>query len=134
MTTHTACSACRLSEAAARAAWIAGHIHQVRPGQWIVAQRDSRTATWTASMSTRARRLTGCSQVSSRTLAGLADDGSVRRYASRASALRSCRLSLEAEVMGALCAAHRADLMSELDGEREREIAEDVARFWRTSV
>lgn len=134
MTTHAACSACRLAEAAARTAWIAGHIHQVRPGQWVVAQRDSRSATWTASMSTRARRLTGCSQVSSRTLAGLADDGSVRRYASRASALRSCRLSLEAESMGALCVAHRAELIAAMDAEREREIAEDVARFWGTSV
>ena len=135
MTTHTrtACPDCRLAEAAARTAWIAGHIHQVRPGKWIVAQRDARSATWTASMSTRARRITGCSQVFSRDLDGLANTA-VATYASRASALRSCRLSLEAEVMGALCAEHRAELVSELDAEREREIAEDVARFWRTSV
>jgi hypothetical protein len=136
MTTHTrtACPDCRLAEAAARSAWIAGHIHQVRPGQWVVAQRDARSATWTASMAPRSRRLTGCSQVSSRTLYGIADDGTVATYASRASALRSCRLSLEAEAMGALCAAHRAELLAALDAEREREIAEDVARFWGKSV
>jgi hypothetical protein len=81
-------------------------------------------------MSPRARRLTGCSQVSSRTLAGLANDGTVATYASRASALRSCRLSLEAEAMGALCAAHRAELIAAMDAEREREIAEDTRRFW----
>ena len=134
MTNYTACSACRLAEDAARAAWVAGHIHQVRPGRWVVAQRDSRSATWTASMSPRARRITGCSQVSSPTLAGIADDGAVATYASRGSALRSCRLSLEAESMGALCKAHRAELIAEMDAEREREVAEDVARFWPTSV
>ena len=72
--------------------------------------------------------------MSSPTLAGIANDGTVATYASRASALRSCRLSLEAESMGALCKAHRAELIAEMDAEREREVAEDVARFWRTSV
>jgi hypothetical protein len=36
--------------------------------------------------------------------------------------------------MGALCKPHRAELIAEMDAEREREIAEDVARFWPTSV
>jgi len=72
--------------------------------------------------------------VSSRTLYGIADDGTVATYASRASALRSCRLLLEAEAMGVLCAEHRAELRAEMDAEREREIAEGVARFWGKSV
>jgi len=132
-TMTTACSACRLAETAARAAWIAGHIHQVRPGQWVVAQRDSRTATWTASMSPRSQRLSGCSQVSSRSLCGIADDGSVRRYASRASAVRSAKQQIEWEMDSAICSEHRAQINADLDAERDREAAE-IERTWRVSV
>ena len=133
MTANIACSACRLAETGARTAWIAGHIHQVRPGAWIVAQRDSRSATWIAAMAPRSQRLSGCSQVSSRTLAGLADDGTVATFASRASAVRSAKQQIEWEVDSSICSDHRAQINAELDAERDREAAE-IERTWGVSV
>lgn len=83
-------------EAAARDRWIAEHIHQLPSGRWIVAQHDARNANWIASMTPRAQRLTGCSQVSARTLQAVASDGNVQTYATKAAALRACREDIDA--------------------------------------
>lgn len=84
-------------EKAAREAWIAEHVHQLPSGRWIIAQHHN--GQWIASMTDRARRLTGCSQVFARTLAGVAD-GNVATYATKAGAIKASRESLDAAALG----------------------------------
>lgn len=77
---------------AARERWIAEHVHQLPNGRWIVAQHHN--GQWIASMTPRAQRVTGCSQVFARTLAGV-NDGNVATYATRAGAVKASAESLE---------------------------------------
>lgn len=62
-----------------------------RAGRFVVAQWIERNACYVADMTTQSKRLTGCSQVSSRTLRGLAASANVRTYASRPGANRALR-------------------------------------------
>jgi len=124
----TTCTACLAAEKTARTAWIEEHIHETASGRWVVASHDARTHNWTASMTPRTQRLTGCSQVSARSLNGIARDGSVQTYTTRAGAVRAAADGIANATMGALCAAHRRELIDQLRAERDREDAEFDAR------
>jgi hypothetical protein len=67
------------------------YVHEDSRGRWVVAQWLERNATYIASMTPSARRLTGCSQVSARTVDGIASDPCVQTYTTRAGALRAAR-------------------------------------------
>jgi hypothetical protein len=66
-------------------------------GRFVVAQWLESNACYVADMTTHAKRLTGCSQVSSRTLRGIAGASGVTVYRSRASAQRALRRAQEWE-------------------------------------
>lgn len=131
MTTTTTCPACRTAETAARAAWIESHVHETAAGRWVIAQHDARNVNWTASMTPRAQRLTGCSGVSSRTLEGIASDGNVATYASRAGAIRAAAEDVRGAMSGALCRDHARQIAAEMRAEDDRRAAELDARLER---
>lgn len=123
----TTCTACRNAETAARVAWITRNVHETASGRWVLAQHDARNANWIASMTPRARRLTGCSQVSARTLEGIARDGCVQTYASRASAIRAAAEDLQHAAWGALCRQHAQELSDEMRAEADAEYRHECA-------
>lgn len=65
------------------------YVHRTERGRWVVAHWSEGNACYIASMTSVGRRLTGCSQVSARSVEGIARDGNVATYASRASAVRA---------------------------------------------
>lgn len=67
-------------------------------GRFYVAQHLPQSAQFIAPMTRRAMRLTGCSQVSARTIAGIASDPNVYSYKSRSSALARARVEYGDEV------------------------------------
>lgn len=66
-------------------------IYQDSRGRFVIAQHVG--GDYIASMHPQARRVTGCSQVSARTIDALARDGNVPTYSTRASAVRAMRRS-----------------------------------------
>lgn len=111
MTTST-CPDCQHTASAARAAYIERHVHVLPDGRWVIAVWSERNAQWTASMSRRAAQRTGCFGVSARSLAGIAGDGCVTKYASRASAVRALGEDTCAED---LCPPHARELSDVVD-------------------
>jgi hypothetical protein len=85
------------AEEKARAKAIAEFVHEHK-GRFYVAQHLPQNAQFIAPMTKRAQRLTGCSQVSARTIAGIASDPNVYSYKSRSSALARARIEYGDEV------------------------------------
>lgn len=64
-------------------------IYMTDDGRYIIAQHDERNHNYVANMHARGRRVTGCSQVSGRTIEALAGDGNVTVYRSLSAARRA---------------------------------------------
>lgn len=80
-----------------RRATIAKFVHEHK-GRFYIAQHLPQNAQFIAPMTRRAMRLTGCSQVSARSLAGIASDPNVYSYKSRSAALARARVEYGDEV------------------------------------
>ena len=65
------------------------YVHETADGRFVVAQWLKQNASYVASMTRSAQRLSGCSQVSSRTIAGIYSDPCVVSYKRRSDAIRA---------------------------------------------
>lgn len=66
-------------------------IYEDSRGRFVICQYDERNGNYVADMTAQSQRLTGCWQVSARTVDGISTSANVQRYASRASARRALR-------------------------------------------
>ena len=130
MKTTDTCRDCAHAKRAAIARIVERNVQLLPSGRYVLAAWSDRNAQWPADMSSSAARLTGCSQVSARTLAGIAGDPCVTKYASRSSAVRALRAEEVLAGQGTLadlCPAHRREVFDALDRERHEEEDRDRA-------
>ena len=70
-------------------------VHEDSKGRWVIARWLESNACYVADMTVESRRLTGASQVRARTIDGISSSPNVKRYRSRAAAIRALRRRFE---------------------------------------
>lgn len=122
--TAATCTDCRRAETAARTRRIARLVHETRRG-WVIAQHSEKDHQWSASMTARAAKATGCSGVVAADLEAIASDPCVQVYTTRAGAVRALGDDHETH----LCAAHNRAFNAAYAAQLEADRIADEARF-----